>query len=339
MSSSTTNSTTSDDSSPGKKTGDTFQVDRVTWKDAEDDLRTLREFIFIREQNVPPELEWDGKDEDCVHLLARDSKGRAIGTSRMTSDGHIGRMAVLRAWRNKGVGSTMLTALTTIARARQLPRVQLDAQIQAVEFYQRQGFNTQGLEFMDAGIPHKHMTRILPSLNESLNINDLQKQILGENRELIRLESRDDNRLATNRIIEQGQFTLRLFTPNLDPRIFDTNEFVEAVKNLALVSTHSKIYILIIDPTLAVTRGHRIVELARKISSHIFIHRADIEDQDRLDSFMIVDDVGIIHRPYADRYEGSVEFNNPGRARLLAKEFKDAWERSVPEPELRRLHL
>ena len=332
-------STNNNDFPTGKKPEDTFQVDRVTWNDAEDDLRTLREFIFIREQNVPPELEWDGKDEDCVHLLARDNKGRPIGTSRMTADGHIGRMAVLRAWRNKGVGSTMLAALTTIARARQLPRVQLDAQIQAVGFYQRHDFKTQGVEFMDAGIPHKHMTRLLPSLNEGLNINDLQKQILGENRELIRLESREDNRLAANRMIEQGQFTLRLFTPNLDPRIFDTNEFVAAVKNLALTSTHSKVYILIIDPTQAVTRGHRIVELARKISSHIFIHRADEEDRDRIDSFMVVDDVGSIHRPHAERYEGSVEFNNPGRARLLTKEFKDAWERSVPEPELRRLHL
>lgn len=332
-------STDNNDSSTGKKSGDTFQVDRVTWKDAEDDLRTLREFIFIREQNVPPELEWDGKDEDCIHLLARDSKGRPIGTSRMTADGHIGRMAVLRAWRNKGVGSTMLTALTTIARARQLPRVQLDAQIQAIEFYQRYDFKTQGDEFMDAGIPHKHMTRVLPSLNESKNIKDLQNQILGENRELIRLESRDDNRLAANRMVEQGQLSLLLFTPNLDPRIFDTNEFIEAVKKLALVSKHSKIYILIQDPSAAVTRGHRIVELARKISSHIFINRADEEDHDRVDSFMVVDETGVIHRPYAERYEGSVEFNNLGRARLLTKEFKDAWERSVPEPELRRLHL
>jgi len=327
------------DSSTGKTSEDSFQVERVKWKDAENDLRILRELIFIREQNVPPELEWDGKDEACVHLLVRDNKGRPIGTSRMTADGHIGRMAVLRTWRNKGVGSTMLKALTTIARARQLPRVQLDAQTQAVGFYLRHDFKTQGVEFMDAGIPHKHMTRILPSLNEGLNINDLQKQILGVNRELIKLESREDNRLAANRMIEQGQFSLRLFTPNLDPRIFDTNEFIDAVKNLALSSTHTKIYILLLDPTLVVTRGHRIVELARKISSHIFIHRADEEDHDRFDSFIVVDDVGIIHRPHADRFEGSAEFNNPGKARLLTKEFKEAWERSVPDPELRRLHL
>jgi predicted GNAT family N-acyltransferase len=316
-----------------------FQVDRVSWTDAEDDLRTLREIIFIREQNVPPELEWDGKDEACVHLLARDNKGRAIGTARMTADGQIGRMAVLRPWRNKGVGSKMLTALTTIARARQLPRVKLDAQKQAIDFYLRHEFVSQGGEFMDAGIPHQHMVRMLPSLDENINIKDLPNQILGESRQFIRLTSREENRLAATHMVEQGKFTLKLFTPNLDPRIYDTNEFIEAVKKLALVSSRSKVYILIQDPTVVVTRGHRIVELARRISSHIFIHRASEDDQERIDSFMIVDEIGLIHRPHSDRYEGTVEFNNRGEARLLVKDFNDAWERSFPEPELRRLHI
>lgn len=328
------------DESPNKNiTGSGFHVDRVSWKEAEGDLRLLREMIFIREQNVPPELEWDGEDENSVHLLARDDKNRPIGTARMTPEGQIGRMAVLRAWRNRGVGSKMLQALTTIARAKQLPRVQLNAQVQAVDFYRRHGFETFGTEFLDAGIPHLHMVYVLPSLDEGLNINDLNHHVLGETRKMLRLQSRNDNRLAAARMVEQGQFSLHLFTPNLDPRIFDTNEFIEATKNLALASTRSKVYILIQDPTVVVTRGHRIVELARRISSHIFIHRADEEDQERIDSYMIVDEVGLIRRPHADRFEGSVEFYNPGDARLLLKEFRDAWERSSPEPELRRLHL
>lgn len=334
MSHSSSNNDTQDNQSE-----QTFHVDRVTWKDAENDLRMLREIIFIREQNVPPELEWDGEDEHSVHLLARDNQNRPIGTARMTPDGQIGRMAVLRTWRNKGVGSKMLTALTTIARARQLPRVKLNAQIQAVEFYQRQGFEPFGIEFLDAGIPHQHMVYTLPSLDEGLNIKELKNHILGETRKFLRLQSQNDNRLAATRMVEQGKFSLYLFTPNLDPRIFDTNEFIEATKNLALASTRSKVYILIQDPTVVVTRGHRIIELARRISSHIFIHRANEEDQDRIDTFMIVDAVGIIHRPHADRYEGTVEFNNPGSARLLQKKFNNAWERSVPEPELRRLHI
>lgn len=318
---------------------ESFHVERVNWQDAEQELRLIREFVFIGEQNVPKELEWDGKDEACVHVLARDDKGRAIGTARMTADGHIGRMAVLRAWRNRGVGSAMLTALITIARARQLPWVQLDAQTQALDFYLRHQFEPQGETFMDAGIPHQHMKRQLPSLDEALTIRDLQEQKLGESRGLLSLRSRDDNREAVLRMVQQGRRSLQLFSPNLDPRIFNTPEFIEAVKQLALANPRTKVYILILDPAEVVTRGHRIVELARRLSSHIFIHRADEEDKDRIDSFLIVDEVGLIRRAHNDRFEGAAEFNNPGEARLLIKTFNELWERSQPEPELRRLHL
>jgi hypothetical protein len=85
--------------------------------------------------------------------------------------------------------------------------------------------------------------------------------------------------------------------------------------------------------------GHRIVELARRISSHIFIHRADEEEQSRIDSFMIVDEIRLIRRPHNSRFEGSAEFNNPGEARYYLKTFNETWERSWPEPELRRLHI
>jgi predicted GNAT family N-acyltransferase len=316
-----------------------YTIKRVTWQDAETELRILREFVFIGEQNVPPELEWDGKDEQCVHILAQDVKGRGIGTARMTPEGQIGRMAVLRAWRNRGVGSDMLTALLTIARARQLTRVQLDAQTHAIDFYLRHDFTPQGEIFMDAGIPHQHMTRSLPPMDVHINIHDLPNQVLGETRGYIDLRGLEDNKMAAIHMARQGQRSLNLFTPNLDPRVFDNDEFIEAVKNIALHNPRSRVNILILNPSEVVSRGHRIVELARKISSHIFINRADSEDQNHVDTFMVVDNVGIIRRAHNDRFEGLAEFNNPGEARLLLKTFNEAWERSQPEPELRRLHL
>lgn len=316
-----------------------FRIQRVNWQDAEADLRVLREFVFINEQKVPPKLEWDGEDEKAVHLLARDNKGRGIGTARMTADGHIGRMAVLRAWRHRGVGTTLLTALITIARARQLPRVKLDAQVQAVDFYRRLDFEPQGEIFMDANIPHQHMTRALPPLDVHINIHDLPKQVLGKTRGYIDLKGLEDNKQAAIHMVKQGKRSLNLFTPNLDPRVFNNDDFIDAVKKVALDNPRSRVNILILDPSEVVSRGHRIVELARKISSHVFIHRADEEDQNHVDTFMIVDDIGIIRRAHNDRFEGLAEFNNPAEARLLLKTFNDAWERSQPEPELRRLHL
>ncbi len=316
-----------------------FKIQRVTWQNAETELRILREFVFIKEQNVPPELEWDNKDENAIHVLARDAKGRGIGTARMTTNGHIGRMAVLRAWRRHGVGSKMLTALITIARARQLPRVKLDAQTQAIDFYLRYDFAPQGEVFMDANIPHQHMTRSLPSLDVHININDLSKQVLGETRGYIDLKGLEDNKQAAIHMVTQGQRSLNLFTPNLDPRIFDNEGFIDAIKKLAIHSSRSKINILILDPSNVVSQGHRIVALARRISSHIFIHRVDEADQNHVNTFMIVDNVGIIHRAHNDRFEGLAEFNNPAEARRLLKTFNEMWERSQPEPELRCLHL
>lgn len=325
--------------STSNNTNKPYSIKRVTWQDAEAELRILREFVFIGEQNVPPELEWDGKDDACVHILAQDDKGRGVGTARMTPEGHIGRMAVLRAWRKRGVGSDMLTALLTIARAQQLERVQLDAQTHAIDFYLRHDFIVQGETFMDAGIPHQHMTRSLPPMDVHININDLPKQVLGETRGYIDLKGLEDNKQAAIQMAQQGQRSLNLFTPNLDPRIFDNDEFIEAVKKVAIHNPRSRVNILLLDPGQVVSRGHRIVELARRISSHIFINRADSEDHDHVDTFMIVDDVGIIRRAHNDRFEGLAEFNNPGEARLLLKSFNEAWERSQPEPELRRLHL
>ncbi len=325
--------------SPDPTLSKPFKVQRVTWQNAETDLRIQREFVFIKEQNVPPELEWDGEDETAVHVLARDAKGRGIGTARMTADGHIGRMAVLRAWRRRGVGSEMLTALITIARARQLPRVKLDAQTQAINFYLRHDFAPQGEVFMDANIPHQHMTRNLPPLDVHININDLPRQVLGETRGYIDLKGREDNKQAAIHMVAQGKRSLNLFTPNLDPRIFNNENFIEAVKQLVISNSRSRVNILILDPSEVVMHGHRIVELARRVSSRIFIHRADEEDRNQVNTFMIVDDVGIIRRAHNDRLEGLAEFNNPAEARLLLKTFSEDWERSQPEPELRRLHL
>ena len=106
---------------------------------------------------MPEALEWDGLDADCVHVLASDKHGNAIGTARMTPYGHIGRMSVLRQWRNQGVGSAMLNKLLEHSRLHGPQRLWLNAQTRVTGFYQRFGFSVEGEEFMDAGIPHLKM--------------------------------------------------------------------------------------------------------------------------------------------------------------------------------------
>ena len=123
-------------------------------------IKQVRENVFIKEQNVPPALEWDGEDNDALHLLALDNDD-VIGTARMLNDGHIGRMAVLPEHRQQGVGSMLLTTLIELAKARKLKRVFLSAQVAAIPFYKNHQFVVTSDEYMDAGIPHKDMERDL----------------------------------------------------------------------------------------------------------------------------------------------------------------------------------
>ncbi len=135
----------------------------MTWVEAQALICPIREAVFIEEQQVPVELEWDGLDEHCTHLLAL-SGDAALATARMTTDGKIGRMAVLKAWRGRGIGSQLMTVVIAAARDAQLARVELDAQLTAIPFYQRFGFEVTSVAFMDAGIAHQKMALSLQTV-------------------------------------------------------------------------------------------------------------------------------------------------------------------------------
>ncbi len=134
-----------------------FAVAEVDFAAAAVEIRAIRERVFIVEQHVPRDLEWDGLDPTCAHVLARDETGGPIGTGRLTPDGHIGRMAVLAPWRGRGVGAGMLKLLMDMARRRGATQVALHAQTHAIPFYARYGFTPQGEVFEEAGIPHRKM--------------------------------------------------------------------------------------------------------------------------------------------------------------------------------------
>ena len=134
-----------------------FTVSLVCWHDGEPLLRAVREAVFIHEQGISAELEWDGLDDGCRHALALSHQGDAIGCGRMFANGHIGRIAVLPQWREKKVGTAIMEALLDYARAHDYPQVDVDAQTYAMPFYHGFEFVEQGKEFLDAGLPHIKM--------------------------------------------------------------------------------------------------------------------------------------------------------------------------------------
>ena len=124
------------------------------WEQLRAHAQPIRFEVFVDEQKVPPELELDEMDAVCLHAVAYAEEGTPLATGRLLPDGHVGRMAVLKAGRGKGVGGAVLQTLIEAARARGDREVILNAQTHAEPFYAAHGFAREGDEFMDAGIPH-----------------------------------------------------------------------------------------------------------------------------------------------------------------------------------------
>ncbi len=131
-------------------------IKTVGFKESFTDIEEIRTSVFIKEQHVPIEMEWDEFDNDSMHILAYYNN-KPVGTARLLNDGHIGRMAVLKDYRNRNIGQNMLKYILKLAKNKSIQRIQLSAQEHAVEFYKKYGFSVTSDVYLDAGIPHYDM--------------------------------------------------------------------------------------------------------------------------------------------------------------------------------------
>jgi len=133
-----------------------LRIELLDWDRAREEAAAIRFAVFVEEQGVPAEIEMDEADALSVHALAYHG-GEAVGTGRLLPDAHIGRMAVLKAWRGRGAGGLILARLLDAARARGDAVVRLSAQVHALGFYRAHGFEALGPVYQEAGIAHQAM--------------------------------------------------------------------------------------------------------------------------------------------------------------------------------------
>jgi predicted GNAT family N-acyltransferase len=136
------------------------RIELMNWEQARPHASPIRFIVFVEEQGVPREIELDEHDALSIHAVAYEG-GKPVATGRLLPDGHIGRMAVLKAWRNRGIGALMLRRLLERAKERGDREVALSAQVHAVPFYRANGFVEEGAEYLEAGIRHQAMKRRL----------------------------------------------------------------------------------------------------------------------------------------------------------------------------------
>ena len=310
-----------------------YRVEPASWQADEDALRAVRERVFIIEQAIPPEDEWDEHDASSRHVLARDAQGHAIGTGRLTPSAMLGRIAVLPEWRGRGVGKSIMRVLLEQARQLHLPAVSLHAQSHAIPLYESVGFRSEGEEFLECGIPHRSMRLELdppaPRLERLLPPKP-------EARVLV-VEDRLEARAALVELLTDTRNEVALFTRDLDPGVLDAPEVLAQIKRIALSGRHARIRILLQDPRKAVADGNRVVALAQRLPTAIEV-RTPIEEHDRqyAAAYLVTDRHGYLYRTLASRHEGEGSTHAPGRHGQLLSQFDQVWERSVPSEELRQ---
>ena len=137
-----------------------LKIEIVKWIDGYVSLTMIREKVFIEEQKVTPQLEWDGMDEKAIHFLVFNDKA-AIGCARaivIKDHMQLGRMAVLKEYRGQGIGSALIEKAMTTAKLNQLSAIYISAQCHAIDFYKKFGFEVTSDIYLDAEIPHRDMT-------------------------------------------------------------------------------------------------------------------------------------------------------------------------------------
>jgi predicted GNAT family N-acyltransferase len=302
-----------------------FQIIEASWPKDKAALRQVRETVFVVEQNVPTELEWDGKDDQARHWLALDDSDQPIGTVRMQIDGHIGRMAVISAYRHRGVGSSLLQAAVLEASKQQLFQTYLHAQSDAIGFYERAGFIVEGEEFLDAGIPHRTMRKQLAD-HRTLGVHGGKFSI-------------QDHQQAVLDIIQQTERQLQIISYALDATIYDTPEVVEVISNLARKSRYTNIQLLIINNDRIIQGGHRLVNLQRRLPTSIFLRILPEGTREIPDNVVIADRIGVICQSSKDPDLIWANYNNRPIAEDHGVKFDELWQHAVVDNELRQLDL
>jgi predicted GNAT family N-acyltransferase len=298
----------------------TFHVEAIDYASGLPELRMVRETVFVQEQQVPIEEEWDALDPLCTHVIARDAAGQPIGTGRLTPEHKIGRMAVLRDWRGRGVGDAMLAALMVQAKAMGWPQVSLHAQVSAEAFYARHGFIPYGERFREAGIEHQSMHRALHGPTGVENAAGAIAALAG--------------------VTAQARRYLRIYSRELDPGLLDAAAAIDALRHFATRTRGGEIHILLQDAGAPQRSLAPLLTLAQRLPS-VFAFREVREPVDRAyaSAFIANDMGGYYFRPLGHRFEGEADVDNPGRARQLRDDFDRVWERSRPCSEFRALGI
>ena len=315
-----------------------FYVEPADWQQDRAAIVRVRESVFIVEQGVPEDEEFDRDDETAHHFVAYADNRMPIGTARLTQDGRIGRVAVEKAWRGKAVGAALIQSALDLAREQRLQQVRLAAQTYALGFYERFGFRAYGEEFDDVGIPHRWMRMMLKS-GESEESARRRVAVPIDPARNGMLHGLEDLQACVSELIRGCRGLLELFTPRCQIQVFDTEPAYSELRTLLAFSREPQVRVLIKDSRHAVETGHRWIPLAQRRPTAMEFRNPARDHATHTAEFLLIDRRHMILRENPDRFAARAIVDNPLLAQRQVEFFAEAWEYGSQDPNTRRLAL
>ncbi|MCP5206682.1 MAG: GNAT family N-acetyltransferase [Hahellaceae bacterium] len=340
-----------------------IKISSYRWESLPADILALRKQIFINEQHVPVELEFDEMDEHSVHFSARlvdgavttnDAntalQGEAVGCARLyksckrDDQGIIGRMAVHAGHRNKGIAFKLMQAVIRYGvEVLGFTSFKLSAQLTAIDFYKRSGFVPYGDQFIDAGIDHMDMFHMAPALwlaRGDQTAEQVKSPLCaGKDESTWHFHNIEECRTLARTMLLQAKNKVEIYSHDLEHELYSDSQIVDYISAIARSHPASEVRLLIKDARSIVKRHHPLVALAERLPSKISIKICDQDYPTTGAAFMLADRYMALHRLEHDVYEGFANFRTAGRVKVLRDEFEAMWQRAKKSKEFGTIGL
>ena len=319
---------------PPNKKPHSFELhfQHVNWLDEKETIRAIRQEVFINEQGVSQEEEWDGEDErETTHHFLAYADGKAIATSRLLKYQHIGRVCVLSPYR--GMGAGLGITKQTISYA--LPHNStstfiLNSQTTAIGLYEKLGFIAEEEEFLDAGIPHKKMQL---TIKEQSDLETFFGQ------RVIRFSSRDAFLTHLNTVTRFARREMLIFIQNLPHETLNKRDWISLVSAFVRSNRYAQIKILAQDTKPFRGRRHQLIELAKRLPSKVLIRQCLIDEIKHQTSYILTDESQIIYCNSDEQFSGFANYQARAEVHSIKQEFNYLWQsHSQPDRELEELN-
>ncbi|SMF30872.1 Predicted N-acyltransferase, GNAT family [Alteromonadaceae bacterium Bs31] len=298
------------------------QIQLVQWQEQEATLSGIRFKVFVEEQNVSEHEEWDGLDNiDGTVQFMISAEGEAVGCARLLQTGQIGRMAILKQHRNKKLGAALLRQMMEFALEQQFidgdySPLWLNAQIQALPFYQKMGFCPEGEEFLDAGIAHKKMVFV----HSGEALQNLYKD------KVIRLSNPGHFSQHLFQMAQISNRKLDILCENLDGAIWGKLKLADAISAFARKSRYSRVRILLSDIENLNSERKPLIELCKRLHSHMEIRVLKNDDINLNHSYCLADSRHLVFFNSEKDYQGFANYSAAAECHHFEEEFDRLWE-------------